>query len=129
MLTDEQYTASVSSSFDKEYFDDPPVKKSFEYINEHFKKYNNLPPIDILKQVIPESEKIFNGLETIEYDIAKNFDHLFEETNLYLKEKAFKSALMQGIDLVEAGKNPLEFKEIIEKSLSKDLKINLGINY
>lgn len=129
MITDEQYTASVITSFNKRYFDESVNGECFEYIKKHFKKFNKLPPKGILQKEIPQSEEIFKEIESIDYDIAKNYDHLFEETNLYLKEKAFKMALLDGVDLIEAGKNPLEYKNIIEEALSKDLKIELGTDY
>ena len=129
MMTDDQYTASVASTFNKEYFNDDIIGNIFDYIKTHFKKYNQLPPKDIILKTVDNSEGIFKEIESIDYDIASNYDHLLEETNQYLKEQSFKDALMKGVEIVNSGKNPLEYKSIIEDALAKDLKIDLGTDY
>ena len=135
MLTDPYYTASLISTFKPEYFDDSEISKSFNFIKDHFEQYNQLPPKDILINHFQDEEEsdkissIFKELDSVDYDISKNFEHLFNETNEYLKEKAFKDALLKGVELVEKKENPLQYKNIIEEALSKDLKIDLGVDY
>lgn len=131
MLVDDQYTATLTSVFHKDYFESEQVANTFNFITDHFKQYNQLPPKDIIIAHFNDDKvkSLFDEVDSIDYDVAKNYEHLFEETNQYLKEQAFKDALMKGVDLVEKKKNPLEYKHIIEDALAKDLKIDLGVNY
>lgn len=121
MLADTQFTASVASVFKKEYFNDSTVGSMFEFISNHFRQYNQLPPKDIAIESVKDSEGIFKEIDAIDYDIAKNYDHLLQETNLYLKEQAYKNALMAGVELIESGKDILQYKSIVDEALSKDL--------
>lgn len=135
MLKDSQYTATLSSVFDPEYFQDKNVSKIFKVIIDHYKSYNDLIPTSaIINSFKSEDDQekinnVFKETNSIDFDIAKNCDFLFNETNQYLKEQAFKDALIKGVNLVENKKNPLEYKNIIEEALAKDLKVDLGLDY
>jgi len=74
-------------------------------------------------------KEVFDEIESIDYDVAKHYDHLVHETNLYLKIQAFKDAMLKGVDLIEAEKNPLEYKDIIESALKRDLLTNDDDNF
>lgn len=135
MLVDSQYTATLSSVFDPSYFQSEQISKIYKTIIDHYKTYNDLiPTTAVVNSFSDESEQekisnIFKEVESIDFDVAKNYDFLFNETNQYLKEQAFKDALMKGVDLIEKKENPLQYKNIIEDALAKDLKIDLGLNY
>lgn len=135
LLLDNYYIASVTSKFKSDFFDNEEISKCFEIICNYFKNYNKIPPRDVVINSFGDSsdiekvKKVFEEIDSVDYDISNNFDHLFEETNEYLKEKAFKDALWQGIEYLNSGKNPLEYKSVVEDALTKDLKIDLGIDY
>jgi flagellar motor component MotA len=54
---------------------------------------------------------------------------LFNETNQYLKDQSIKDFMLKGVDLIDKGKDPESLKPLMEEALSKDLKIDLGIDY
>ena len=131
MMTDKKYTVLLMSSFKPEYFDNENMAKLFTFINTHYKEYQTLPNNDIIINSLKDDNipDTLKEIDAIDYSISKNYEHLFKETNYYLKEKSFKDALLKGVELVEQGKNPLEYKSIIEDALSKDLAMDLGTNY
>lgn len=133
MFNDPYYVACLKSAFKPDYFDDPTISKCYSFVVNHYEKYNQLPPRDVVVNSFTEDKdkisNIFSEIDSVDYDVSKNFDHLFEETNEYLKEKAFKDALLKGVDLIQKKQNPLQYKNIIEDALSKDLKIDLGTDY
>ena len=131
MLIDKHYTAMLSNAFQKDYFDNGAIGDIFSCITKHFKQYNKLPSEEIVKKSLNNDgvNEVFDEINSIEYDVAKNYEHLFHETNIYLKMKAFKEALSAGIDIVENNRNSLEFKSIIENALAKNLTADMGVNY
>ena len=132
MLQDSKYTATVSSVFEPNYFEDSNAEQLFSDIATHFKQYNTLPSATILKSTNTDNEDIANYLNEVDsydFNLAENYDFLFNETNLYLKEQALKHAIMQGVDLIDKKEDPVQYRNIVEKALCKDINIDLGENY
>lgn len=133
MLVDDFYVATLATVFKPDYIDDEYIKKCYSNIIDHYKEYNKIPPRDLIIHSYPEDEEkikiVIDEVDSIDYDVAGNFDHLFTETDKYLREQAFKDALMKGVDLIEKKENPIKYKKIMEEALSKTLKIDLGVNY
>ena len=132
MLSSKKYIAVVSSVFDKEYFDDASISNIFEFIKNHFTQYKEIPQKDIIINSVENKEdaiEMFTEIDSIDYDITRNYDHLIVHTNNYLKEKAIKRAIINSIDKVDDPDKRGEIRELVENALSKDIKIDLGLNY
>jgi len=131
MLVDSHYTAMIAHSFERVFFDNESVGDIFTYVSDYFKQYKKIPPQQLIRSSLNDDE-VSNTLKAVnefDYDISKHIEHITSESNLYLKEKAFKDALMKGVELIENGESPLAYKEIMESALSKDLSCDLGVNY
>lgn len=132
MMIDPQYTVTVSSSFKKDYFEEDAPGEIFNNIWNYYQEYSKLPPREVLVQQSKHPEKIkdfFQEIDSIDFDVAENYDYLFSETNSYLKDQAIKDVIMRGVDLVDKGDDPNQLRSLVEDALSKDLKIDLGTNY
>jgi hypothetical protein len=104
----------------------------FNEVSHHFKKYNTLPEKDILIKMSQQPDKIkeyFNEIESIDFNLAKNYEFLKNETNLYLKEQALKNAILKSVDLIDKQEDTFKFRQIVEDALCKDINIDLGTNY
>jgi len=133
-LQDKSYLIIITSVFDPEYFVDAHISEIYKYMKKHFAEYKNIPSKEIIINSVPadikESVEYFlNELDTFEYDIAKNYDWLFTETNNYLKDKAIKQAVMASVDIIDSGDNIQGIRKLIEDALCKDLKIDIGLDY
>ena len=134
MLADEEYAFTVTSSFIESYFVMPGVSTIFSVIKENVKEHNELPQESMIINTVPEKERddvklFFDELKNNDYDVSKNYEWLMKETNNYLKDRAIKDAIMQGVDIIENKESPQKIRELIEDALCKDLKIDLGSNY
>lgn len=134
ILTDKTFLVLVTSAFEKDYFNNSEVAKIFEIVGKHFDEFKNIPQRDIIINNVENGERsnvneILEEVESIDYDIANNRDHLLSETNNYLKEQAIKNSIVQSVDIVENNGNPQSIKNIIENALCKDLKVDLGLEY
>ncbi len=129
MLQDTKYAATVSSVFLPVYFEENEANSLFTSISEHFKKYNALPNKTILASINKDNVNYLNELEAYDFDLASNYDFLFNETNHYLKEQALKHAIMQGVDLIDKGEDPAAYRDVVEEALCKDINIDLGEDY
>lgn len=131
MITDKTYLAIVSSVFQKEYFDSDVIGKIFLYMKEHVEKFGNIAPREIIiGHVGPEARDVFEEIDDLNFDVARDYDCLFEETNIYLKDKAIKDAVLRSVEKINAGPDHIkDIYQIIEAALIKDLQIDLGANY
>ena len=132
MLKDDEYAFKVISAFELDYFDTPGIPSIFSSIKKNIKTFGEIPQNSIIVNESSDAKdvkKILNEIDTFEYDDSKNYQWLMEQTNLYLKDKAIKSAIVKGVDIIENGDNPQEIREMIEVALCKDLKIDLGTDY
>lgn len=131
---DPNYLATLSSVFQKEYFDSTVASKIYDYIVKHFNEYQIIAPRSIIINEFDVDGKtdvsdFFNDIDTIDFDYVKNFDYLFNETNNYLKEKAVKKAILSSVDVINNKDDVGSIRNLVETAISKDLKIDLGINY
>ena len=132
MMQDDEYAFTVVSAFREVFFETPGVGSIFNTIKINLKEHNEIPQKEIIINSVNDKddvEKFFNEINTIEYDTAKNYDWLMEETNKYLKDKAIKTAIMDSVDIIDEKKSIQQIRNIIEDALCKDLKIDLGSNY
>lgn len=134
LIEDKNYAISVTNVFEENYFDDPHISEIFKYIKNYVSEYNSIPERDIIinnmsKDVIEDVKVVFKEVDATDFSISKNYDWLLEETNKYLKDRAIKQAILQGIDIIDSNNNYSEIKTIIENALCKDLKVDIGSNY
>ena len=134
LLEDKTYALSVTTVFKEKYFDDPAVAAIFSYTKKHIEEYNAIPERDIVlnsisKDVVDNAKTLFQEIDATDFSIAKNYDWLLENTNTYLKDRAMKSAILEGIDIIDGAGNIQQIRTIIEDALCKDLKIDIGLNY
>mgnify|MGYP003865840269 CR=1 FL=1 len=135
LLSDVNYVANVTSNFQTEYFEFEETKYLFNFIKNYFWEYNGIPPKDIILGEIDEEgfkEKVnrfLNEIDNVDFEISSNYDYLFEKTNEYLKENALKRAVWNTIEIIKNGEDTNQIRSWFEDALSKDLKIDLGLNY
>lgn len=134
ILTDKTYLVLVTSAFEENYFNNSSVSDIFKITRNHFNEFKNIPQKDIILNTLPENRKndakeIFEDIDSIEYNITDNRDHLLQETNEYLKEQAIKDAIARSVDVIEGNGNPQEIRTKVENALCKDLKTDLGLEY
>lgn len=97
--------------------------------------YKTTPQEEVIVNSIKkekEKERVsnyFKEINSIEFDVDKNNEWLYENTNNYLKDRALKYAVMSSVDVVESGQNVDKIRDLVEDALTKDLKIDLGLEY
>ncbi len=134
MMQDKNYALTISTVFEDKYFDDPSMSEIFTYTKKHVEEHKVLPDMDIVinsvsKDVKDDVISLFNDADSTDFSVSKNYDWLLEETNKYLKDKAIKRAILDGIDLIDSGDNIQQIRNIIENALCKDIKIDIGLDY
>jgi len=134
LMEDKNYAVTVTTVFEEKYFDDPGITEVFNHVKKHLKEYDELPSKDIIINSVSEETKddvltLFRESESTDFSVSKNYDWLLDETNKYLKDKAIKMAILEGIDIIESGKNVHTIRNIIEDALCKDIKTDIGLDY
>ena len=134
LMEDKQYATTIMMVFDENYFDDISMASIFSVTKKHINEFNTLPDKDIIINSVPLDTKdgviaLFKESEDTDFSVSKNYDWLLEESNLYLKDKAIKRAIVESVDLIDAGKNIQQIKSLIETALCKDIQIDLGLDY
>ena len=128
VLNNKEYLTLLMNSFEPDYFDNPTYKEMYEAVVTHYK--DNMTLIDkfIIKDMV-ECKDAFDTIESIEFDIDKDYGFLVDETNGYLKEKAIKASVLESIDIIDTNKDIGQIREKVESALAKDLTMNLGVDY
>ena len=135
MMTDKNFLVLVTSVFEPGYFDDSSISHIFKFCRDYVSEYSEIPQIETVINSLPDEfeqndiKEIFEELDTIDYDIARNYNHLVDQTNDYLKEQAVKNAIIESVDIVEDKERRPEIRQKIETALTKDIKIDLGLDY
>jgi replicative DNA helicase len=132
MMADKDFMVLVSSVFEKNYFDDPNVSHAFEFMKSYNDKYNRIPDKESIIQSAENSKELkefFENVESTEFDVSNSYEFLLEQSNDYLKEKALKNSILESIDEVENPEKRALIQKRIESALTKDIRIDLGLNY
>lgn len=133
-LEDRQYLTTIATVFKPEYFEDTAHAEIFKYLQSHLVEFKEVAQKEIVIKSIPsdirdECITFFKDMDSVDYDSARNYDWLLENTNEYLKDRAIKRAIVDSVDIIDAQGNVNEIKELVEEALCKDIKINLGLDY
>jgi hypothetical protein len=134
LLSDKNYAITVSSVFEEKYFEDPDFVEIFRVVKNHLQTYDTLPDKDIMINTVPKEKRdgVINFIresDSTDFEVAKNYDWLRRQTNIYLKERAVKLSIIQSVDIIDKGGDYEEIKKLVETALCKDIEINLGLDY
>jgi len=134
LMEDKNYAVTVTTVFEEKYFDDPGIIEVFNHVKRHLNEYDELPSKDIIINSVSGDTKddvlaLFQEAENTDFSVSKNYDWLLDETNKYLKDKAIKMAILEGIDIIDSGENIHAIRNIIEDALCKDIKTDIGLDY
>lgn len=134
MFIDKEYTLLISRAFEKKYFDNQSAGIIFDFIKNHVEEYGRIPDRNIIRNTISEEYRndisnYFREVDNIDFSIEQQYDYLITQTNEYLKEQAVKNAVLETIEIIDNKDDREKIREKIENALTKDIKINLGLNY
>ena len=131
ITTDKMYLVLCSNVFEKEYFDDSSVGEVFNFSKSYIEEYRTLPPREVILNTLQSDDvaNAFREADGIEFDVSGNYDYLLQQTNNHLKNQAIRHALMDSVSIYEKGENLEEVRNKIEKALTKDIKIDMGLDY
>lgn len=131
ITTDKMYLVLCSNVFEKEYFEDSSVGEVFNFSKSYIEEYRTLPPREVILNTLKSDDvaNAFREADGIEFDISGNYDYLLQQTNNHLKNQAIKQALLDSVSIYEKGENLEEVRDKIEKALTKDIKIDMGLDY
>ena len=133
--SDKSFLATLSSVFKGEYLDNPTASRIYDMMMSHFKQYGDILPQSVIMAEIDkdghnDAQSFYEDMNTVDFDLARHYQLLFDQTNEYLKEKAIKQAILSSVDVINTRKDEISgIRNLIEEALCKDLKIDLGLNY
>jgi replicative DNA helicase len=134
LMSDKNFAITVTNAFDESFFEEQSMVRIFRTFKSHLETYNTLPDRDIVINSISKenreaAEILLRDADATDFDVAKNYDWLREQTNSYLKERAIKQSIIKAVDVIDRGGNFEEIKILVEAALCKDININLGLDY
>lgn len=120
-----------SNVYEQAYFDNSSVGEIFNFSKQYIEEYRTLPPKEVIINTIGNDgvANAFREVDGIDFDINGNYDYLLQQTNNHLKNQAIKRALLDSVDIVESGENLEDVRSKIETALTKDIKVDLGLDY
>ncbi len=134
LLVDKDYVVTISTIFEKHYFDSPELQEIFVIVRDHFNQHHDIPEIPIIVNTVPADkrervERYLGELDTIALDLARNRPWILEQTDVYLKDKAIKDAIRKAVDIIDENENIHSIRSLVETALCKTINIDLGLNY
>lgn len=134
LFNDKHFAILVTSAFKYHYFSNDIVSELFKFFKNYVNDYNQLPTKDIFLNSLSENlkEKATEYIENsfnIDVDLSNHYDWLIENTNNYLKDRSIKDAISQSVDVIEENQGTNKIRELVEEALTKDLKMDLGLDY
>jgi replicative DNA helicase len=134
LLLDKAFLASVASSVEVSYLSSPAAADIYGTILNYFNNYNDIPPQDIIINEIEDADRqerardFLNEVNSIDFDVARQYDYLIDKTDEWLKEKAMKQAILKSVDLID-DRDYGSIRHNIETALGKTIKLKLGLDY
>jgi hypothetical protein len=130
-LEDKPFLVTISSVFQDNYFEDLTIRSVFTLLKGHVQKYDNIMPRSgVISEIgTDEVKNLFKEIDALDFNVTKNYEWVFDETNKYLKERAIKCAILDSVELIEKKEAYAQISSLIEDALIRDLRIDLGINY
>jgi replicative DNA helicase len=130
-LTDETYLASIIDYVKPVYFKDKDIKPIFEIIKDFFNRRNTCPTTTEIKSCLISTELKDSFRKTVEgfKDIDKNInvDELYQNTEIFLKEKAVYHTMLEVVDQpdIDTGKILEKFEAACNISLTTEVGLDL----
>lgn len=128
-LEDKHFCTLLSSEAEERFFENPEAAEIFSISKEYFKKYIELASKDIIINSSKKSKEIEKYLGDLSQVEDSNDVFLYEQTEKWLKESAFKYAIMDSVDLVKKKDDINKAREYIENALTRTLKKQIGLDY
>ena len=133
LLLDKAFLASVASSVETSYLSSPAAADIYDVVLNYFNNYNDVPPQDIIINEIDEEKQerakdFFEEINSLDFDVARQYEYLIDKTDEWLKEKAMKQAILKSVDLIDE-KDYGSIRNNIEGALGKTIKLKMGLDY
>lgn len=129
-LTDETYLASIVDYVKPVYFKNQDIKPIFEIIKDFFNRRNTCPTVTEIKAQLTTNELKKAFMRTVENfkDIDKNFntDELYQNTEIFLKEKAVYHTMLEVVENPEM--DTAKVLEKFEESCNISLTTEIGLD-
>lgn len=129
-----RYLGAIMDYYESDYIDNPDIKAIMPLIIDFFQRRNSIPNLTEIKSVLntDELKESFKNLLISFKTLDKNFneDELYENTEIFLREKAVYKAIKNSANKLSA--NNLDVSEILpefEKACGISLVDDLGFNY
>jgi len=128
-IEDRHFCTLLSSETEERYFENSEASEIFTIVKEYYQKYIDLPTKDVIINSSKKSKEVSKYLEDVSNVETSNDLFLYEQTEKWLKESAFKYAIMDSVDLVKKKDDITKAREYIEQALTKTLKKQIGLDY
>jgi hypothetical protein len=131
-LEDSDYLQLVTNSFNQEYFNIKTIGIVLNYVGNHYRQYQVIPPVDYLSEINGINQhdltEILSDIAKIDFDYTTHKQSFIDKTNEYLKTQSIKQGLISAVAIVNQNKDISKIRDIIDKALSVDLNpVNNGL--
>jgi replicative DNA helicase len=135
-LFNSSYLGAIIDYLKEEHFNDKNKKIIIKIIKDFYLKRNEIPSINELKAYLPdtESKEAFKSVITeIQKDELNktnfNKDELFDNTEMFLKERAVFNTLLEAAQKLDSGKlDSSTLLQNMEKAVGINLSTSIGIS-
>jgi replicative DNA helicase len=134
LLTHKEFLTNIYDIIDEEYFPNPSHQWIIKEIIKYYNKYNTTPSLEVLKvelKKVPNEVLRLSIKEQLReaYNASdEDLEYVKEEFSTFCKNQQLKKALLNSVDLLQAGDYD-SIKFMIENALKAGQDRNVGHDY
>lgn len=133
-LLDGSYLGSVIDYIKEDYFNDKNIRSIIGIIKDYYSKRNEVPTLAEIKAYLsnPDLKESFKKVVTSIEDIVNiklNRDELFDNTEMFIKERAIFNTLLEAAQQMDKGNlDSSSLLHKVEKAVGINLSPSMGMN-
>lgn len=129
IINDSLFCTLLSNTAESRFFESNMASEIFSIVSKHYIKYLELPSIDTVINSSKNPDTLKSYLLDVKEITESNDKFIYDVTENWLKESAFKYAILDSVDLVKTNDDITKARGFIETALTKTLKKEIGLNY
>lgn len=135
IITDKMFLQQIIDILESSYFDSDSNVKICDIVKKYFKEYSTTPTLEVLATEVKkfENEVVKSSIkenlkEVIRYFQADDLQYIKDEALKFCKNQVLKQAILESVNLLEAGKYDA-IKKTIDVAMKAGSDSNVGLNY
>jgi hypothetical protein len=135
MMSDKRFVVCVHKVIEERFFEFRESALLFSSVVSYFTEFKDLPGREVVlayhKDAKDDIKAFIDDLDSLDFDLSQNYDFLMKNTDAWVRNKALRHAIMDGVEIIQKGRDDQygKIRELVNQALSKTLMFDMGLDY